>query len=187
MNNLTKVHKSEQGAALFLTLAVMLILTIMGITSVQTTIMQQRMAGNYRDLSIAFQAAEAAATEAEAFIDAMSNLNAFPSESATQLCSAGRCTSLDGTARWQESSLWSSATGTVKASIAPDDLGVAAAPRYLIEYIAEFTRPDATQVYIFRVTARGTGGTARSVAMLQTTYEKQFGGVSAGRLSWRRL
>ena len=57
--------QAERGAALIISLVFMLILTIIGAASMQSATLQERMAGNARNLEQAFQAAEAALREAE--------------------------------------------------------------------------------------------------------------------------
>ncbi|MDZ7826809.1 MAG: PilX N-terminal domain-containing pilus assembly protein [Gammaproteobacteria bacterium] len=54
--------------ALFLALVVLLIITILGVSGLQTTILEERMAANARDRDLAFQAAEAALLDAELFL-----------------------------------------------------------------------------------------------------------------------
>ena len=56
---------SVKGAALITSLVFLIIITMIGITGMQTTTMQQRMAGNSRDREVAFQAAEAMLRSAE--------------------------------------------------------------------------------------------------------------------------
>jgi type IV pilus assembly protein PilX len=56
---------SQAGAALVTGLIFLVILTLLGITAMQTSTMEERMSGNARDRNIAFQAAEAALRDAE--------------------------------------------------------------------------------------------------------------------------
>jgi len=55
----------QSGAALIVGLIFLVILTLLGLTAMQTGIMEERMAGNSRDRNLAFQAAEAAMRDAE--------------------------------------------------------------------------------------------------------------------------
>ena len=48
----------QRGIALFISLVLLLVLTIAGVSAVQTTTMEERMARNSHDSLIAFQAAE---------------------------------------------------------------------------------------------------------------------------------
>jgi type IV pilus assembly protein PilX len=61
----TNYSKNESGVALIVVLVMLLILTILGINGAQNTIMEERMAGNYRDCQIAFEASESALRVAE--------------------------------------------------------------------------------------------------------------------------
>lgn len=77
-------HRTEKGAVLIIALIMLLLLTIIGISSMRGTTMQERMAGNMRDQSQAFQASETALRQGEASILAMSiaqlqNLTTTPS------------------------------------------------------------------------------------------------------------
>ena len=53
-------HYQERGIALFMSLVILLILTILGVSSVQMTRMQKLMSRNSHDVNIAFLAAESA-------------------------------------------------------------------------------------------------------------------------------
>jgi len=48
-------QKRQSGVALFISLVMLLILTVLGLSSVQTTSVQERMARNARDTNLAFQ------------------------------------------------------------------------------------------------------------------------------------
>ena len=50
----------QNGSALIISLVFLLILTMIGVASIQDSTLQERMAGNERDRNLAFQAAEAA-------------------------------------------------------------------------------------------------------------------------------
>ena len=54
----------ERGAVLIVALLFLVMLTMLGITAMTGTTMEERMAGNARDNSVAFQAAEAALRDA---------------------------------------------------------------------------------------------------------------------------
>ena len=52
-------------------LLLLLVMTVLALTASQSTLMQERMAGNARDLDLAFQAGEAGLRGAETRIDGM--------------------------------------------------------------------------------------------------------------------
>ncbi len=58
-------HSRQRGAVLLVSLIMLLLLTIIGAAAMRDTNLQERMAGNMRDHSLAFQAAEAALRFAE--------------------------------------------------------------------------------------------------------------------------
>ena len=55
-----RAPRRQQGAILFVSLIILLLLTILGVTSMSSVTMEERMAGNMRDGDLAVQAAEAA-------------------------------------------------------------------------------------------------------------------------------
>src|SRR6056297_695776 len=55
----------HRGAALFISLMFLIILTLLGISAANVGILQERMAGNVRETNIAFQNAEATLREIE--------------------------------------------------------------------------------------------------------------------------
>jgi Tfp pilus assembly protein PilX len=57
--------KQQQGAALVVGLIFLVLLSLIGVASMQSTGLQERMAGNFRDQNQALQAAEAALRSAE--------------------------------------------------------------------------------------------------------------------------
>lgn len=59
----------QDGAVLMMSLIILLVLTILGLTAMQTTGVQERMAGGLRDASVSLQAAEAAIRDGERLIE----------------------------------------------------------------------------------------------------------------------
>lgn len=55
----------QSGAVLIISLIMLLLLTLIGTSSMQTTSLEEKMAGNFRDRNLAFQAAESAIRDAE--------------------------------------------------------------------------------------------------------------------------
>lgn len=58
----------QKGVVLVVSLVMLLLLTLIGITGSQVTSLEEKMAGNAKDQNLAFQAAESALIEAEKFI-----------------------------------------------------------------------------------------------------------------------
>ena len=78
----------QRGLALFMSLVMLLILTILGVSSVQNTSLQERMSRNALDSNLAFQAAESALRDGEDFIeDNFNSLVPFDAPGAAPLAS----------------------------------------------------------------------------------------------------
>jgi type IV pilus assembly protein PilX len=69
----------QSGAVLVVSLLLLLVMTLLGLGAAQSTRLQERMAGNQRDLELALQGAEAGLRAAE---------DRLPSVAALELCTA---------------------------------------------------------------------------------------------------
>jgi type IV pilus assembly protein PilX len=186
--------RRASGLALFISLVLLLVLTVISVSAVQTSTLETRLARNQHDTLLAFQAAELALRDAEQFLDTIETASEFAAGAGRWLLPAAGAVD-----RWEEPGVWS---GSGSVAVASAVGGVAEAPRYLIEYLASL-QDDAGEVAVFRITARGIGGSANAQALLQTTYGRRVdGGADAvvatsrldggaalrtGRLSWREL
>ncbi|MGD8642269.1 MAG: PilX N-terminal domain-containing pilus assembly protein, partial [Gammaproteobacteria bacterium] len=65
----TQMIGQQRGSVLIISLIVMLILTVLGVSGMKSSVLEEKMAGNVRDKQLAFQAAEATLREAEQYID----------------------------------------------------------------------------------------------------------------------
>jgi type IV pilus assembly protein PilX len=169
-------HK-QQGIVLFVSLVLLLLLTIISVSAVQTTSLEERMSRNARDEALAFQAAESALRDAEDFIETVVSTVAFNDAGANGLWTVAPFGDVD---RWTDAGVWDGGT-SVEAPTAIQ--GVAEQPRYIVEHVATVLRDEnaylisdpyvgnaSDRVEIFRVTARGVGGSENANVLLQTTY-----------------
>ncbi len=176
MNNTVNiVGRKQTGVALFISLVLLLILTIIGVSAVQTTSLEVRMSRNEHDTLLAFQAAESALRDAEVQLEGVANTAAFNGTNGLYpIADLG----LDDV--WEDANVWTGANSVVTAN---DIDGTAADARYIIEYLGAVVREEnahqqgdpyaeggVDRIEIFRITARGVGGTANSTVLLQTTY-----------------
>jgi type IV pilus assembly protein PilX len=170
-------RKRETGVALFISLVLLLVLTIIGVSAVQTTSLEERMARNSHDNVLAFQAAEAALREAENFLRLNINSTAgFTAAGTNGLWTAAQYNQAE---RWDQAGIW---TGANSVEVANAMTGVNEQPRYIIEWVATVQRADnpflqgssyATifdRIEIFRITARGVGGSPNARVVLQSTF-----------------
>ncbi len=63
-----KLGSRQRGVVLVTGLIFLVMMTLLGVTAMQTTMLEEKMAGNLRDEILAFQAAEAALREGEMFL-----------------------------------------------------------------------------------------------------------------------
>ena len=66
-------YSSQSGMVLVTSLVILMILTMLGLSSVQGTSIQELISRNQRDSNIAFNAVETALVEAEATLSGLSN------------------------------------------------------------------------------------------------------------------
>jgi type IV pilus assembly protein PilX len=166
---------AQRGAVLVTSMLLLMVLTIIGVTVMQMSRMQERMAGNSRDVSLAFQAAEGALRNAEHHIEEF--------KFAPLLCSEGPCDVWDeqapDSAISNKDADWWEENG--QAYDLEEFAGVKEAPVAVIEKLNEFNAggmgwgpEDQDPRDFFQVTARSTGGSGEAVVVLQTTYAKKF-------------
>lgn len=183
----TAAAGSQAGAALVMGLIFLVILTLLGVTAMQTSAMEERMSGNARDRNIALQAAEAALRDAERDIVCKKIDGSTATTTRTfgcisgmtgsdAACTDGLCCTINAPGIaciepsapvYQAFSLSASpsvAYGTYTA--APALPSVSQPPRYLIEPFRK------QQVNYYRITARGYGANANTQVTLQEVYKE---------------
>lgn len=173
-------HRKNTGVALFISLVLLLVLTILGVSVVQTTSLEIRMARNEHDTLLAFEAAESALRDAEVALEATTSTFAYNDAGAGGLWDSPELTDNN---RWEDAAVWSDGR-TIVAGTAINAVAGQQQPRYMIEHLATVQRDEnayqqdnqynvsgtADSVDVFRVTAQGFGGSPNARVMLQTTY-----------------
>lgn len=163
---------NQRGVALFVSLILLLVLTLIAVSSMQSNVLEERMAGNMRDQDLAFQAAEAALRDGEAFLQTP----ILPSFDGTN----GNYMPVDpsaGEAPLWEKVDWSDAS-KVHTYNGPSLSGVASKPEYVVEEMPSTASggslaSDTPGIHeMYRVTARAEGGSKTAVVILQSTYKR---------------
>ena len=161
----------QHGMVLITGLIFMVVLTLIVVSSMRTTLLEERMAGNARATGLAFQAAEAALRAGEEILNGAS-LQQFASTNSAYLDVDTR---MD--AYWHDTHDWSADAEAVTGTIT----GVSAAPRFVIEELSAIAAAGNESLKgpaplsdssIFKVTARGVGGNPSTVVVLQSTYRR---------------
>lgn len=184
----------QRGAALVISLLLLLVMTLLGLGASQSTRLQERMAGNQRDQELALQAAEAALRYAESHVSGEragggAVVNCSTPGGATcksydlrTLVDADTNLALDLA---NQSDEWWEQWGR-KLGSDPDDgnveleiAGVASAPESVVEFLGE--RRDSlsqggsnfnVKRDFFTVTSRSTGQTENARTVIQSTYSR---------------
>ena len=167
-------NKNECGAVLFVGLMMLLVMSLIAITSMQGATLEERMAGNTRDSVVALQSAEAALRAGEALLDAGAlNLIDFDNDGSDALYDNS------DPELWQNIS-WQDSDSSRYMAFNPGN--VTTEPRFIIQRISEtqvaprliaqgYGEGEAERtVQLFRVTARGTGGSDNTEVILQSVY-----------------
>lgn len=170
---------AQTGAVLVVSLLILSVMTLIGVTGLQSTTLEERMAGNLRDGNLAFQAAEAALRDAEDFVEDLGNISNFNG-------AAGLYGEDDADPDYLDAASWSATSSKPYLGSAMDLLSTQ--PRYIVKHVGLIEQAGRTlnldgygdnnggdgDVQIFRITARGTGGSDTARAIVQAQYGKIF-------------
>lgn len=184
-----------RGFSLLMILLLTAVLSLLALSAMNGSIVQERMVGNTRDRQVALQAAEAGLRDAEAEIEA----NANAATGFDEACTGGLCIAPSDTASAPQSApMWRSinwATQTraygsrtsAPALLGPDNQPLSQQPRYFIERLPALPPEAGTSACTgggcannpnerpraYRITVRASGVRATTVVMLQSVYVKQ--------------
>jgi type IV pilus assembly protein PilX len=161
---------SQRGVALIVGMVVLIVLALIGVSSLKVSSLEERMAGNSLDRSFGFYAAESALREAEEVLDSgvLAPFNG----------TGGMYEPVD----WTAAPVWEDNAFTDDSSVRYGGALNGATAHYIIEKMptgAEektletiATDVGKAQSGIYRVTAVGRGPTGSSYVMLQTVFER---------------
>ena len=183
----------QRGAVLLVSLVILLVMSVIGVTSMVSTTLQERMAGNARQKTLANVAAETALRNAEAYLAA--NITSTPTLSrfngtnglyaAYQFVpeiitvTSAPTTLMDSKAGWAGGN--SVEVGDLSAGMTGRN------PRYFIEYIGRdkgtankvVSDPNdttpTTHPHIFRIVAIGWGQDTNIYSIYQSTFKTGLG------------
>jgi type IV pilus assembly protein PilX len=168
---ITKLNQ-QNGAALIVCLILLLVMTILGVSSITSTTMEEKMAGNIRNKHLSFQAAEAALRNGETIANGL-----------------GADTNFNGTnglyPRSQHDDadfpIWEQASG-INWQDAAAISGLVQNPQYIVEDFGDSPRDNDCMLQlpiqpgcllpVYRVTAQGWGLNTNGYTMLQSTYKQ---------------
>lgn len=193
------LRNRQSGVALVVGLIFLVVLSLLGISAMQSATLEERMAGNLRDRSLAVQSAEAALRDAENDILGI-RANGIPCPAGSPTCrlvgerpieasegsqglDIGKADCAQGQCRFLASTsnpVWKQymATGCVANSTvaygtftgATPIRAVATQPCYLFELFKDDV--DGEPRWLFRITARGVGQNPNTVVTVQEVFLK---------------
>lgn len=177
----------QSGLTLFPAMMFLLVMSIIAVSALNNTLMQEKMVANAKDANVAFQAAEAGLRDAEA--DVSRNISAatpFSSACASGLCTAPSTWPTPSSADISKLIDWSdtSKTRTYGAyTAAPALPTVAAQPQYVMERLSTLPVGPGGSIGLgcgsgcvhsggsaYRLTVVATGVRPETRVILQSTY-----------------
>lgn len=167
----TTLRCNQRGVTLVVSLIFLLLLTILGITAMNTSTLQEKMSGNLRDQDMALQAAESALRGGEtALRTAWAGGKPFADPAcASTVCSLGTVQVTNDT-WWFANSMEYGGTGT-------QITGAAAEPRFALEELSDeplslnlCTPKSCPRAAYYRITSRAVGTTPIAQSILEETF-----------------
>ncbi|HEX8979667.1 MAG TPA: PilX N-terminal domain-containing pilus assembly protein [Parasulfuritortus sp.] len=164
----------QSGAVLVISLIFLVLITLIAISGMQGTIMQERIAGNTRDHMLAFQAAETALSQGAASLSA----STLPSGTGYYMVpNSSPAATFVSSQDWLSFN-WNANSATVATN--PVQNGPQA-PQFVVERLTTSAPSGGSQIQnigfgpsqghgYFRITARGVGSDVNTVVILQEIY-----------------
>ena len=163
----------QKGAALVISLILLIIMTLIGLAGIRGITQQERMANHSFDRNLAFQSTEAALREIELLVEANK-----PTPAAGAACSVVDGLMSCGAPANNATPLWNDALSTRWTNATAVGSGaLSVTPQYFVEFLGSNfecqpgigTGSESCKRY--RITARSNDGTgSRSYVMLQSIY-----------------
>lgn len=191
---MTRAHSIEfrqSGMALIITLVFLVIISLVGLTVLNVSTLEEKMASGTRDKDLALQAAEMALLRAEKYIDqSVTGTTTF-----TDNCTNGLCLTPNSShllSRWEDGTIcnpgfiWECNKSREVDVSSVSSATFAKNPRFFIEIVRNmgFSEdlvmgnigdiPAGQSVRIYRITSIGFGGSNESKVILQSTYAKEI-------------
>lgn len=168
--------QKQKGAVLIIALVMLLILTVLGVAVMESSVIEERMAGNAIDRNRAFQAAEATLRIAE---DRIAGLTAqpIPSDTVGSFVHTLGAPSSSNTSWWTDAN-WDWADGQEANLSAAGWTDLSNNPRYVIEQYDFVCDGAITPVLseckiAYRITAHAWGARNATVT-LQSLYTRRY-------------
>ncbi len=181
--------KYQHGASLIVSLLMLTVILLLGISAAQITLQSEQASRNDRDRQIAFQAAEAALIDAQMDLEGSRKKHIFPKNSRvgfTANCTdtgdyLGLCQASDPGQQpvWEKVNFLKETPsvpyGKFTGKVFQSGYGLlpARVPRYIIESLPYIKAGEELDSTIYRITSIGFGMRVTTQVVLQTIYRKE--------------
>lgn len=178
MQRLTK----QAGAVLVISLIILLVLTLIGVSAARTVLLEEKMTFASRDAKVALEVAESLVKIAEAEVESMSTTGKFGSLNHLHIQGEAPDSLLDATT-WDN-------TNSVSTEVSMDGPdGTAMTGRYFIEIAGNAEKEDPAdsitvggygqstgggEIQVFRIVARGEGINGTTTRIIISHFGKRF-------------
>lgn len=165
----------QKGAVLIVSIFILLILTFIGVSTLQVAPLQEKIAANYQDANISFQAADTVEREAESYIDGLVDISGFSNSNG--LYTAGNAPDPFTSSTW---------SGTASRA-STQTISGASNLRYFVEMVGTYASgsvslniynygqdPNTGPVTVFRIVVRATDSTGTAETIVQSFYGRRF-------------
>lgn len=170
-------HSRQRGAVLVISLLMLLVMTVLGVTAMQMSRMEERMAGNSRDINLAFQGAEAGLRDGE---ERLRVLTIRPGTCTTAPCSVWRRDIWTASMRDEPLSWWTTngfeygVAGTREVTdVTRDPIAVTEEVNFVPDSLTIGHGPPEGRTF-YRVTSNSSGASNTAQAVLESTYAKRY-------------
>ncbi len=169
------MRSEQRGMALITSLLLLIVVTIMGVSMFRSYGVQERIAGNTRDKQRAINAAVSAQQYAESWLSTtaapVAAVCAGPVSSAIgQICSNPLL--VPSSVPWAASVIYTpfTATNTIVANPTPGSYTLGSYAKIPEYYITDLGANAGSPGEVYQIDAVGYGGTANTVAVVESTY-----------------
>ena len=175
---MNKINPNKQaGVTLVVSLVLLIAMTLLSVTSIQTTRTEVAMAGNLREAGLTFNAAEAGLRFAESFVKDSISTTVYADPTIGLYAEAAEDPD------YSDYTIW-----TASQDAAFSLAYVAEDPKFIIRYLGDRSQNEFAKINIagygsaqlgitvsnFRITARGTGQSGNARRFVQSYYGKKF-------------
>ena len=169
--------KKEHGAALIVSLVILIAMTLIAITSMRGTSTELSMAGNLRESGLTFQAAEAGLRSGESAVENSGSIGDIVGGSIDEDVADPE---------YLKKESWS---GAQEAPIDMASVGISLRPKYLVKFVGKNAADPLSQlntgsgyggspkgkiISIFRITSRASGQTGNTFRTVQSHYGIEY-------------